>query len=39
VEETRGGLEKLRKFEQLFSVTLALSSAKTTDAINKLKLK
>jgi hypothetical protein len=34
VEETLGGLEKVRKVEQLFSVTFALPSAKTTQAIN-----
>jgi hypothetical protein len=39
VEETCGGLKKVRKVEQLFSVTLALPSAKTTDAINLHKLK
>jgi hypothetical protein len=34
VEETCGGLKKVGKVEQLFSVTLALPSAKTTQAIN-----
>jgi hypothetical protein len=34
MEETCGGLKKVGKVEQLFSVTLALPSAKITQAIN-----